>query len=230
LELGGNAPFVVFDDANLEQAVDAAMAAKLRNAGQTCVAADRFLVHSSVQKDFVSLFAERVESLKVGDGMMEGTAVGPLISSQAVENVYQKVQEAVNEGAHCVLGGSKMPELGPNFLEPTILTDVDTDSSIWKTENFGPVAAIRSFDTEEEAIEIANDSRAGLASYFCTQDLSRTFRFSQKLECGMIGVNDGIISTCIAPFGGIKESGLGREGSPIGLAEYLETKYTFLNC
>lgn len=181
LELGGNAPFVVFEDANLEQAVEAALSAKFRNAGQTCVSADRFLVHSSVHDAFVELFSDRIQQKLVpGDGMSGETTLGPLISANAATVVHRKIVEAVKEGAECVVGGYKIPSLGPNFVEPTVLTNVSTDSRIWKTESFGPVAAIRSFEDEQEALAIANDSRAGLASYFCTQDLSRVFRFSQR--------------------------------------------------
>ena len=230
LELGGNAPFVVFDDADVDQAVSAAMASKFRNAGQTCVCSDRFLVHASVHDEFVHKIVLKVQALKVGPGMGQGTTLGPLITPQAAQSVHTKVQEALAEGANCAIGGSLLPDLGPNFHEPTILTNVSKVSQIWKSETFGPVAAIRSFETEDEALAIANDCSAGLASYFCTKDLSRAFRFAKALECGIVGVNDGIISTASAPFGGIKESGLGREGSAMGLAEYLETKYVFLNC
>jgi succinate-semialdehyde dehydrogenase/glutarate-semialdehyde dehydrogenase len=186
LELGGNAPFVVFDDADLDQAVDAAMASKFRNAGQTCVCADRFLVQSSVHDEFVSRLVQRVESsLEVGPGMDPKTTMGPLITAQAVEAVSQKVNEAIEQGAKCEIGGvgagsSLLTDLGPHFMAPTVLTGVDRESPIWKTETFGPVAPIMSFETEEEALEIANDSPVGLASYFCTRDLSRAFRFSQK--------------------------------------------------
>jgi succinate-semialdehyde dehydrogenase/glutarate-semialdehyde dehydrogenase len=230
LELGGNAPFVVFEDADIDQAVSAAMASKFRNAGQTCVCSDRFLIQQSVHDEFVEKMAERVKELKIGPGMDESTKIGPLITSKAADTTQEKIEEAIAEGATCVVGGSRLKSLGPNFLEPTILTNVSTESRIWKEETFGPCAAIRSFETEEEALAIANDSEVGLAGYFCSNDLSRVFRFASKLETGIIGVNDGIISTCSAPFGGIKESGLGREGSTLGLAEYMETKYIFVNC
>jgi len=230
LELGGNAPFVVFEDADIDQAVTSAVASKFRNAGQTCICADRFLLHSSVHDEFVHKFSEKVKALKVGPGMENDTTLGPVITARAAQNIQRKAHDALVEGANCVVGGNLLPELGPNFHEATILTNVSTDSQIWKSETFGPVAAIRSFQTEDEARGIVNDSNFGLASYFCTKDLGRAFRFAKGLEYGIVGVNDGIISTASAPFGGIKESGLGREGSSLGLAEYLESKYIFLNC
>lgn len=179
LELGGNAPFVVFEDADLDQAASAAAASKYRNAGQTCVCADRFLVHEAVHDEFVDKLREKVDAFVVGDGMDPSTTLGPLISSAAVNKVAEKVKDALAEGAVCVTGGTALPELGPQFYAPTILTNVDPNSRIWKEESFGPVAAIRSFSTEQEALEIANDSRVGLASYFCTKDLGRAFRFSK---------------------------------------------------
>jgi acyl-CoA reductase-like NAD-dependent aldehyde dehydrogenase len=252
VELGGNAPFVVFEDADIDQAVAAAMASKFRNAGQTCVCADRFLVHSLVHDEFVDKLVDRVGKLRVGPGIEAGTTMGPVITSKAAQEIHKKVNDAIADGANCVVGGSRLESLGPNFLEATVLTNVSTDSNIWKTETFGPVAAIRSFDTEEEALALANDADVGLAAYFCTQNLSRVFRFASRyvsfvldtmmnqpsifslwycsrLENGIVGVNEGVISTCSAPFGGVKESGLGREGSQMGLAEYVETKYIFIN-
>eukprot|EP00567_Pseudictyota_dubia_P017090 CAMPEP_0197436022 /NCGR_PEP_ID=MMETSP1175-20131217/3501_1 /TAXON_ID=1003142 /ORGANISM="Triceratium dubium, Strain CCMP147" /LENGTH=510 /DNA_ID=CAMNT_0042965197 /DNA_START=169 /DNA_END=1701 /DNA_ORIENTATION=- len=229
LELGGNAPFIVFDDADIEQAVDAAIASKYRNAGQTCVCADRFLVHRSVHDEFVSKLKEKVGKFVTGPGSDSQTTMGPVITATAAQSVKQKVEEALSEGAECVLGGETLPDLGPNFFQPTILCNVDTKSKIWATETFGPVAAIRAFDSEEEAVDLANDSSVGLASYFCSRDMSRVFRVAGKLENGIVGINDGIISSASAPFGGVKESGLGREGSAAGIAEYLETKYLFIN-
>lgn len=179
-ELGGNAPFVVFEDADIDEAVSAAMASKFRNAGQTCVCADRFLVHHSVHDEFVEKLVGRVEQLTVGPGMDKSTNMGPLITSKAAEGVKEKVDEAIKEGATLAVGGSPLASLGPNFLEPTVLTNVKRESRIWKDETFGPVAAIRSFDTEEEALEVANDSDVGLAAYFCSRDLSRVFRFSSR--------------------------------------------------
>jgi succinate-semialdehyde dehydrogenase/glutarate-semialdehyde dehydrogenase len=180
LELGGNAPFVAFDDANIDQAVGALMASKFRNAGQTCVCADRILVHSAIHDEFVDKLAACVKEIRVGPGMDASTTMGPLISPEAVLAVHVKVQEALGEGASCVVGGEPLPSLGPHFYAPTILTNVSPDSRIWKTETFGPVAAICKFDTEEEALELANDSDVGLASYFCTRDLERAFRFARK--------------------------------------------------
>jgi succinate-semialdehyde dehydrogenase/glutarate-semialdehyde dehydrogenase len=182
LELGGNAPFVVFADADLDQAVDAAMAAKFRNAGQTCVCADRFLVQSEIYKDFCEKLVERVKALKdnVGSGRDEGVQMGPLISAAAVENVHQKVVQAIQDGAKCKVGGNPRADLGTHFYEPTVLTHVSPSSDIWKTETFGPVIPIIRFETEEEALRLANDSDVGLSSYFCTNDLSRAFRFSQR--------------------------------------------------
>mmetsp|Transcript_16398 Transcript_16398/g.23133 ORF Transcript_16398/g.23133 Transcript_16398/m.23133 type:complete len:523 (-) Transcript_16398:305-1873(-) len=229
LELGGNAPFVVFDDADIDQAVAAAVASKFRNAGQTCVCADRFLVHSSIHDEFVSKFVEKANGLQVGCGLDKETNMGPVITSQAADNIHAKVLEAIEEGATCELGGNKLLSLGSHFFEPTILTNVSPDSRVWNTETFGPVAAVRPFETEEEAAELANNSDFGLASYFMSKDMPRAFRFASKLESGLVGVNEGVFSTCVAPFGGVKESGLGREGSPIGIAEYLETKYVFIN-
>lgn len=229
LELGGNAPFIVFDDADVDVAVQAAVASKFRHAGQTCVCSDRFLIHRSIHDEFVSKFVAAVEQLKVAPGMNEGATMGPLIASNAAESVRAKVEEAIAEGGKCVTGGSALPDVGANFFQPTIITEVDTESRIWKEETFGPVAAIRSFDTEEEALEVANDCSVGLASYFCSQDLSRVFRVAKQVETGIVGTNTGIISTASAPFGGVKESGLGREGSAMGIGEYLETKYIFVN-
>jgi succinate-semialdehyde dehydrogenase/glutarate-semialdehyde dehydrogenase len=230
LELGGNASFIVFDDANLDVAINAAMTSKFRNAGQTCVCSDRFLVHKYVVDEFVKRLAEKVRQMKIGHGLVDGVTMGPVISNVPVKNLSRKVEAAIREGATCVVGGSPLVDLGPNFFEPTILTNVDTNSLIWCTETFGPVVAVTTFDTEEEAVLLANDSTVGLASYICTSDISRIFRVSSALECGLVGVNEGIISNASAPFGGVKESGLGREGSALGIKEYLNTKYVFLNC
>lgn len=180
LELGGNAVFIVFDDADIEQAVKAAIASKFRNAGQTCVCADRFLVHESIEEEFTKQLCEKVALMKVGCGMEADTTMGPLISASAAQNVKDKVDEAIVDGAECLQGGNLMPELGPNFYQPTVLRNVNTDSKIWATETFGPVVAMRSFHCEEEAIELANDTRTGLASYFCTNDMARVFRVSSR--------------------------------------------------
>ncbi|EJK52076.1 hypothetical protein THAOC_28693 [Thalassiosira oceanica] len=229
LELGGNAAFIVFEDADVDQAVDAAMASKFRNAGQTCVCADRFLVHKDVEQEFVSKLEKKMSQLVVGHGLESDTTMGPLISDLPVKAISDKVRDALSEGATCVSGGKPMPSVGPNYFQPTLLANVSPDSSIWRTETFGPVVAVSSFETEEEAVELANDTASGLASYFCTRDMSRAFRVSSRLENGIVGVNEGIISNAAAPFGGVKESGMGREGSSMGLSEYLETKYIFLN-
>lgn len=180
LELGGNAPFVVFEDADVDQAVDAAMASKFRNAGQTCVCADRFLVHESVHEVFVRKLVSKIKDIKVGPGISSDTNMGPLISEPAAKKVAEKVKQAIDEGAHCEVGGTLLPELGGQFYSPTVLTNVSRDSAVWKTENFSPVVPIMQYSTEEEALELANDSPVGLASYFCTKDLSRAFRFSKR--------------------------------------------------
>jgi len=194
------------------------------------VCADRFLIHETLYDEFVRKFIQQTQELQTGSGLDDSTDIGPLITDAACARVQKKVQQAVEQGATCQLGGACAPELGSdNFFRPTVLTEVPVDSDIWSTETFGPVAALRSFATEEEAIALANDSRVGLAGFFCTQDLSRAFRVANQLECGLVGVNEGVISTAYAPFGGVKESGLGREGSPMGMAEYMETKYVFMN-
>lgn len=229
LELGGNAAFVVFEDADIDEAVHAAMESKFRNAGQTCVCSDRFIVHKSVEEEFVAKLADKVKQLNVGYGLDDAVTIGPVISAFQVKNVTEKVDQAIADGATCVIGGTPLPDLGTNYFAPTILTNVNPSSLIWYTETFGPVAAVLTFDTEEEALSLANDTPTGLAAYFCTKDLSRIFRFSAGLENGIVGVNAGIISNVAAPFGGVKESGLGSEGSITGMSEYLETKYVFLN-
>lgn len=214
---------------DVDLAVNAAMASKFRNAGQTCVCADRFIVHQSIEHEFVSRLVEKVEGLQIGHGMNEGVNLGPLISSSAVDKLSKKVKEAVMQGAKCVVGGTAIEDAGPHYFKPTILTNVSTDSSVFNAENFGPIVPITTFETEKEALLIANNTTSGLASYFCTKDIARVFRFSGSLQNGIVGVNEGIISTAAAPFGGVKESGLGREGSALGINEYLETKYVFLN-
>ena len=224
MELGGNAPFIVFDDADLDAAADGAMASKYRNAGQTCVCANRLLVQDSVYEAFARKLAERVQKLKVGDGMEPGTTIGPLIDANAVEKVEAHIEDAVAKGARVVAGG-KRHALGGLFFEPTILADVDSRMRVASEETFGPVAPLFRFKDEAEAIRMANDTEFGLASYFYARDLGRVWRVSEGLEYGMVGINTGMISTAIAPFGGVKESGLGREGSKYGVDEYLEVKY-----
>ncbi|WP_259782829.1 NAD-dependent succinate-semialdehyde dehydrogenase [Aestuariispira ectoiniformans] len=224
LELGGNAPFIVFDDADLDKAVEGAIACKFRNAGQTCVCANRILVQDGVYDEFVKRLTEKVAAFKVGNGVEDGVFVGPLINDAAVDKVDRLVQSAQSCGAKTVVGG-KAHDLGGNFYEPTILTEVSTKMDIANEEIFGPVAAIYRFETDEEAIKMANDTPFGLAAYFYSRDIGRCWRVSEGLEYGMVGVNSGILSTEVAPFGGVKESGIGREGSHYGLDEWVEVKY-----
>ncbi|MEZ6964654.1 NAD-dependent succinate-semialdehyde dehydrogenase [Aeromonas sp. S9(2024)] len=224
LELGGNAPFIVFDDADLDAAVAGALASKYRNAGQTCVCANRILVQSSVYDAFTEKLTAAVKAFKVGDGMSEGTQIGPLINPAAASKVAELVNQARDAGARVLLGGEAHPA-GPLFYQPTILGEVKGDNPILQEEIFGPVAPLVRFDSEEQAIALANDTPYGLAAYFYGRDIARVWRVAERLEYGMVGINEGIISTELAPFGGIKESGLGREGAAEGLEEYLETKY-----
>ena len=224
MELGGNAPFIVFDDADIDAAVEGAIISKYRNSGQTCVCANRFLVQDGVYDEFSKKFAEAVAELKVGPGIDESSEIGPLVNEDAIEKVEQLVQGALAEGAG-VLTGGRRHALGRTYYEVTVLTDVRPDMAIHGEEIFGPVAPLFRFSTEEEGITIANDTVYGLASYFYAADMGRIWRVSEGLEYGMVGVNTGLISTEVAPFGGFKESGIGREGSHHGLDEYLETKY-----
>jgi succinate-semialdehyde dehydrogenase/glutarate-semialdehyde dehydrogenase len=224
LELGGNAPFIVFDDADLDAAVEGAMQSKYRNAGQTCVCANRLLVQDSIYDAFAEKLTAAVAELRVGDGMGEETTQGPLINEEAVEKVEEHIQDAVDKGARLLAGGSRH-ELGRSFFQPTVLADLSSEMLIASEETFGPVAPLFRFHTEEEAVAMANDTEFGLAAYFFSRDLGRVWRVSEGLEYGMVGINSGIISTTIAPFGGVKQSGLGREGSHYGIDEYLEVKY-----
>jgi succinate-semialdehyde dehydrogenase/glutarate-semialdehyde dehydrogenase len=224
LELGGNAPFIVFDDADLDAAVDGAMLCKFRNAGQTCVCANRIFVQSGIHDAFVNAFSERVASMKVANGFTDGAEIGPLINADGKAKVEAHVTDALQKGASLVCGGEPHPE-GPLFYSPTVLTGVTANMRMANEETFGPVAPIYHFNEETEVIRLANDTQYGLAAYFYTKDLSRTFRVYEALEYGIIGINTGIISTEVAPFGGVKESGLGREGGPHGIDEFLETKY-----
>ena len=224
LELGGNAPFIVFDDADIDAAVEGAMETKYRNMGQTCVCANRFLVQDSVYEEFTAKLSQSVSGLKVGNGMEAGIQQGPLIDMRAVEKVEAHISDAVGKGARVVVGG-KRHALGGTFFEPTVLADVTTDMAVTREETFGPVAPLFRFETEEQAIQMANDTEFGLASYFYSRDLGRVWRVSEGLEYGIIGINVGIISTEVAPFGGMKESGIGREGSHYGIDEFLEIKY-----
>jgi succinate-semialdehyde dehydrogenase/glutarate-semialdehyde dehydrogenase len=227
LELGGNAPFIVFDDADLDAAVEGAMASKYRNMGQTCVCANRILVQDKVYEAFAEKFAARVAAMKVGDGMEDGVVQGPLINMDSVEKVERLVEDAVKKGARVVVGG-KRHALGHTFFQPTVLRDVTPAVVMAREEIFGPVAALYRFQTEEEAIRLANDTEYGLAAYFYARDLGRVFRVAEALEYGILGINEGIISTELAPFGGVKESGIGREGSKYGIEDYLEIKYLAL--
>ncbi len=227
MELGGNAPFVVFEDADVDAAVDGAMTAKMRNMGEACTAANRFLVHTSVAEEFAEKLAARMSALTVGRGQDEGVDVGPLIEEKAVESVSQLVTDAVHDGARLLTGGT-VPD-GPGFFyPPTVLLGVPADSAINAEEIFGPVAPITTFETEDEAVARANDTEYGLASYVYTRDLSRTIRMAERLEYGMVGINTGLISNPAAPFGGVKASGFGREGGFEGIEEYLETTYVAL--
>ena len=224
MELGGNAPFIVFDDADIDAAVEGAIVSKYRNSGQTCVCANRFLVQDGVYDEFAKKFAEAVADLKVGPGIDESSEIGPLVNEDAIDKVEELVQGALAEGAG-VLTGGRRHALGRTYYEVTVLTDVTPDMAIHGEEIFGPVAPLFRFSTEDDAIAIANDTEYGLAAYFYAADMGRIWRVSESLEYGMVGVNTGLISTEVAPFGGFKESGIGREGSHHGLDEYLETKY-----
>ncbi len=224
LELGGNAPFIVFDDADLDAAVKGAMASKYRNAGQTCVCANRLLVQDGVYDAFAARLAETVKAMKVGPGIETGAVIGPLIDMKAIEKVEQHVSDALKKGARIVVGGHRHA-LGGSFYEPTVLADVTTAMMVTREETFGPVAPLFCFKTEAEAIQMANDTEFGLAAYFYSRDLNRVWRVAEALEYGIVGINEGLISTEVAPFGGVKESGLGREGSKYGIEEFLEVKY-----
>lgn len=227
MELGGNAPLIVFDDADLDAAVKGALAAKYRNAGQACVAANRILVQSGVYDAFAAKLAAASAELKVGNGMEAGVVQGPLINEDAVRKVEEHIDDALSKGAR-VLAGGKRHALGGFFFEPTVLADVPTNALIFRDETFGPIAPLFRFETEEDAIALANDTPFGLASYVFARDVGRIFRVVDQLEFGMVGVNEGLISTEVAPFGGVKASGLGREGSKYGVDDYLEIKYVAL--
>jgi succinate-semialdehyde dehydrogenase/glutarate-semialdehyde dehydrogenase len=224
LELGGNAPFIVFDDADVDAAVEGALIAKYRNTGQTCVCANRFLVQDGVYDAFVAKLARRVQSLRVGPGSDEGVTQGPLIDEAALSKVQAHIEDALRKGARVVTGGSRH-QRGGTFFEPTVLADVSSDMRVAQEETFGPVAPVFRFADEAEAVHMANDTEFGLAAYFYSRDVARCLRVGEALEYGMIGINTGLISNEVAPFGGVKQSGLGREGSKHGLDEYLEIKY-----
>jgi succinate-semialdehyde dehydrogenase/glutarate-semialdehyde dehydrogenase len=223
LELGGNAPFLIFDDADLEAALEGAVQSKFRNTGQTCICANRFLVQEGIYDEFAKAFARRASNLVVGDGLAGPTDQGPLINAAALQKVEAHVADALSAGATVLAGGGRIEGPGA-FYQPTVLREVPPTALMCREETFGPVAGLTRFRTEEEAIRLANDSAAGLAAYVFTRDLARTWRVSEALEYGMVGVNTGLISNEVAPFGGVKESGIGREGSRYGLDEYLEIK------
>tara|TARA_R110002124_G_scaffold74603_1_gene200209 strand:- start:123 stop:1589 length:1467 start_codon:yes stop_codon:yes gene_type:complete len=225
MELGGNAPFIVFDDADLDAAVVGAMASKYRNAGQTCVCANRILVQESVFDAFAEKLITAVKALKMGNGADDGVTVGPLINDAAFDKVSAIVKQATDNGAKVLIGGKGSEEPGQNFYEPTILVNVDDSMDVYNEEIFGPVAPLFKFKTEEEAIRIGNDTPFGLSAYFYSRDIGRIWRVSEGLDYGIVGINEGIISTEVAPFGGMKESGIGREGSKYGIDDYLEIKY-----
>jgi succinate-semialdehyde dehydrogenase/glutarate-semialdehyde dehydrogenase len=228
MELGGNAPFLVFEDADIDAAVDGAMIAKMRNMGEACTAANRFYVHEKVHDEFAKKLAAKMSGLKVGNGLDEGVAVGPLVNAEGRDKVIELVEDAVAKGAKVLAGGKSIAGKG-YFYQPTVLTHVADDSALLNDEIFGPVAAIQTFKTEEEVIARANDTEYGLAAYLYTQDMSRGLRVSEKLDFGMIGLNRGLVSDPAAPFGGMKQSGLGREGGHEGLMEFLETQYVSTN-
>jgi len=227
MELGGNAPFLVFDDADLDAAIEGAMLAKMRNVGEACTAANRFHVHESVAEEFASRLAERMGALKVGRGTDPDVDVGPLIDEAQRTKVTELVGDAVDRGARVLLGGGR-PEGRGYFFEPTVLADVPEDARLLSEEIFGPVAPVATFSTEAQALEAANRTEYGLVAYVYTRDLSRAFRVCEGIETGMVGLNQGVVSNPAAPFGGVKQSGFGREGGFEGIAEYLETKYVAL--
>ncbi|KAJ3146482.1 hypothetical protein HDU89_006164 [Geranomyces variabilis] len=224
MELGGNAPFIVFEDANLDAAVEGCIASKFRNTGQTCVCANRVYVHSSIYDAFASKLAARIRKMQVGHGLDKGSEFGPLITQAGFDKVQRHVDDAVGKGAKVLVGG-KPHKLGNYFFEPTVMTGVTGEMLMAREETFGPLAGLIRFETEKEVIDVANDTPFGLAGYFYSSDIARIFRVAEALEVGMVGINEGIISTDCAPFGGVKESGLGREGGRTGIDEYLETKY-----
>jgi succinate-semialdehyde dehydrogenase / glutarate-semialdehyde dehydrogenase len=223
-ELGGNAPFIVFDDADLELAVTGAIASKFRSSGQTCVCANRIFIQSGIYDSFAAKFAARVKEFKVGSGYTEGVTHGPLIHDRAITKVEAHVRDAESKGGKVIQGGHKMPELGANFFQPTVITGMNTSMALSSEETFGPVAGLFKFESEEEVVRIANSAEVGLAGYLFSTDLGRVHRVSEALEVGMVGVNTGVISDPAAPFGGVKESGFGREGSRYGVGEYQTVK------
>ena len=228
LELGGNAPFIVFEDADVEAAVEGLISAKFRNGGQTCVSPNRIFVHSALYEAFASRLAARVSALKVGPASEPDSQIGPMINLRAVEKIQHHVRDALEKGARLLAGGKRLASLGENFFAPTVLADVDASMACCCDETFGPVAAISRFDDESEVLALANDTPFGLAAYFFSNDVRRIWRVADALETGMVGVNEGAISTALAPFGGVKQSGYGREGSVHGLDDYMQIKYVCL--
>ena len=224
MELGGNAPFIVFDDADIDSAIVGAMQSKYRNAGQTCVCANRIFAQEGVYDQFTEKLADATAALTVGDGLKEGISTGPLIDLKAVEKVESHIQDAVSKGARVVVGGSRHSN-GGNFFEPTVLADVTHDMLVSREETFGPLAPVYRFDSDADVVRMANDTEFGLAAYFYTRDIGRVWKVAEQLEYGIVGINTGLISTEIAPFGGMKESGVGREGSKYGIEEFMEVKY-----
>ena len=228
MELGGNAPFIVFDDADLDKAVAALLNTKFRNTGQTCISSNRIFVQQGVYEEFAKKLTEKVKKIRVGSGLDAKNNAGPLISIDGMNKVDRQVKDCVSKGASVAIGGEMMADMntnGASFFQPTVLTGVTTDMAPYAEETFGPLAALFAFETEEEVIRLANDTPFGLAGYFCTSSMSRTYRVAEALEVGMVGINEGAISSDMIPFGGVKESGLGREGGHYGIEEYLETKY-----
>ncbi|MCX3004797.1 NAD-dependent succinate-semialdehyde dehydrogenase [Acinetobacter baumannii] len=225
LELGGNAPFIVFDDADLEAAIEGALIAKFRNAGQTCVCVNRFLVQAGIYEKFIAALSQKIQNFNIGNGLEAGHDIGPLINANAVKKVEAHIQDALDKNGRLVIGG-KRHTAGELFFEPTLIAEVTADMDVATQETFGPLAAVFKFETEQQAVEMANATEFGLAAYCYTKDLGRAWRMSEQLEYGMVGINKGLISNEVAPFGGIKQSGLGREGSKYGIEDYLEIKYT----
>ncbi|WP_447623873.1 NAD-dependent succinate-semialdehyde dehydrogenase [Acinetobacter baumannii] len=225
LELGGNAPFIVFDDADLDAAIEGALIAKFRNVGQTCVCVNRFLVQAGIYEKFIAALSQKIQNFNIGNGLEAGHDIGPLINANAVKKVEAHIQDALDKNGRLVIGG-KRHTAGELFFEPTLIADVTADMDVATQETFGPLAAVFKFETEQQAVEMANATEFGLAAYCYTKDLGRAWRMSEQLEYGMVGINKGLISNEVAPFGGIKQSGLGREGSKYGIEDYLEIKYT----
>ena len=227
MELGGNAPFIVFDDADLDAAIQGAMISKYRNSGQTCVCSNRIFVQDGVYDAFVEKLVAATAALNVGDGMQDGITIGPLVNEKAAADVDKLVQASIAQGATVALGGGRH-ELGGCYYQPTVLTGVNSQMAVFRNEIFGPVAPVVRFSTEEEVIAMANDTEFGLASYFYTRDIGRVWRVAEALDYGIVGINEGIISNEMAPFGGVKESGSGREGSKYGIDDYVEVKYMLM--